>query len=225
MKSVCAGHSNVPVSNHEMRSQLAQALETLKPCGQVTVHILTSEEPVTGDLKLPGPAAYVKYVPVRTELLAAIESAGFVDLQLSTFRSGACFEHEGIPLRETLIVAKRPAEVSSTMCNVVFKGPFVTVTDDEGNEWRRGESLSIPRSRWESLQKTPVADLFVMLPESASRQSLRRVMKKVTTDRCPSAWNFREFKGRRVPQTTFQSIKRCPPWKTMVFNQKNVQTN
>lgn len=162
------GTFNVPVSLDEMRSQLAQAFETLKPGGQVTVHILTSEEPVTGDLKLPGPAAYVKYVPVRTELLAAIESAGFVDLQLSTFRSGACFEHEGVPLRETLILAKRPAEVSSATCDVVFKGPFLTVTDDEGNEWRRGETVSVPRSRWDSLQKSPVADLFVMLPESAS---------------------------------------------------------
>jgi catechol 2,3-dioxygenase-like lactoylglutathione lyase family enzyme len=162
------GTFNVPGSNDEMQLQLAQAFETLKPGGQITVHILTAEEPISGDLNLPGPAAYVKYVPVRTELLSAIEAAGFVDLQLTTFRSGACFEHQGIPLRETQIVAKRPASVSVEMCNVVFKGPFLTVTDDEGNAWRRGESVSIPRSRWESLQQTPVADLFVMIPESAA---------------------------------------------------------
>lgn len=162
------GTFNVPVSAEEMRGQLAQACEVLKPGGQVTVHILTAEEPIAGELNLPGPAAYVKYVPVRTELLAAIESAGFVDLQLSTFRSGACFEHQGVPLRETLIVARRPAEVSAAMCDVVFKGPFATVTDDEGNEWRRGEALCVPRSRWESLQNSPVGELFVMLPESAA---------------------------------------------------------
>lgn len=162
------GTFNVPVSNDEMRSQLGQAFESLKPGGQITVHILTSEELVSGELKLSGPAAYVKYVPVRTELLAAIERAGFADVQLATFRSGACFDHEGVPLRETLIVAKRPAETSVEMCDVVFKGPFVSVTDDEGNEWRRGDVVSIPRSRWESLQKTPVAELFVMLPESTA---------------------------------------------------------
>ncbi len=162
------GSFNVPVSNDEMRSQLAQAFDTLRPSGQVTVHILTSEEPIAGDLQLPGPAAYVKYVPVRTDLLAAIEAAGFVDVQLSTFRSGACFEHEGIPLRETQIVAKRPGRVSSDLCNVVFKGPFLNVTDDEGNTWRRGEAVSISRSRWAALQQTSVADLFVLLPETAS---------------------------------------------------------
>ena len=162
------GTFNVPVSVEDMRSQLNQALESLKPGGQITVHILTAEEPIAGDLKLPGPAAYVKFVPVRTELLSALEFAGFVDLQLTTFRSGACFEHEGTPLRETLVVAKRPSVASNETCDVVFKGPFLTVTDDEGNEWRRGETVRISRSRWEALQQTPVADLFVMIPEAAT---------------------------------------------------------
>ncbi|MDB5392301.1 MAG: glyoxalase/bleomycin resistance protein/dioxygenase [Planctomycetaceae bacterium] len=162
------GSFNVPVSNADIQSQLAQAFETLKPGGQVTVHILTSEEAVTGDLHLPGPAAHVKYVPLRTDVLAAIEAAGFVDLQLSTFRSGACFEHEGVPLRETQIIARRPVETSSATCDVVFKGPFLSVTDDEGNEWRRGESVTISRSRWKALQQMPVGDMFVVLPESAT---------------------------------------------------------
>jgi len=162
------GSFNIPVTQEEMRSQLCQAFDALRPGGQVTVHILTSEEPVVGEVKLPGPAAHVKYVPVRADLLAAMEEAGFADLQLSTFRSGACFEHHGLPLRETLIVARRPETMSEESCSVIFKGPFLTVTDDEGNEWRRGEAVSVTRSRWESLQRTPVADLFVMLPESAS---------------------------------------------------------
>jgi catechol 2,3-dioxygenase-like lactoylglutathione lyase family enzyme len=162
------GSFNVPVTNEEMRSQLAQSFDALLPGGQVTVHVLTSEEPVTGELHLPGPAAYVKFVPLKSELLAAIESAGFVDLQLATFRSGACFEHDGAPLRETQIIARRPVDASTEVCSVVFKGPFLKVIDDEGNEWRRGETVSIARSRWEALQKSSVADLFVMLPETAT---------------------------------------------------------
>lgn len=162
------GTFNVPVSDSDMRLQLRQAFETLKPGGKIALHILTSEEPISGDLSLPGPAAYVKHVPVRTELLSALESAGFVDLQLTTFRSGACFEHHGTPLRETQIVANRPSLDSTEKCDVIFKGPFLTITDDEGNEWRRGEAVKVSRSRWESLQQMPVADLFVMIPESAA---------------------------------------------------------
>ena len=161
------GTFNIPVSNEEMRAQLTQAFDRLRPGGQIMVHVLTSEEPVAGELRLPGPAAYVKHTPIRTELLAALEAAGFVDLQLSTFRAGACFEHEGIPLRETQILARRPESASSEVCTVVFKGPFLTVTDDEGTEWRRGEQVTTSRSRWEALQRTAAADLFVMLPETA----------------------------------------------------------
>ena len=33
--------------------------------------------------------------------------------------------------------------------------------------WRRGERLRVPVSRWESLAQTPLADLFVRMPEQA----------------------------------------------------------
>ncbi len=162
------GTFNVPVTATEIRSQLEQAFSSLKPGGQIMLHTLTSEEPVHGELKLPGPAAYVKHVPIRSDLLAALEESGFVDLRLTTFRSGACFEHNGIPLRETQIVANRPSEASTKTCTVVFKGPFQTVTDDEGHVWRRGEATIIPWSRWLSLQQSPTAELFVHIPETAT---------------------------------------------------------
>jgi len=161
------GSFNSPVTLQQMRDQLHQAFAALRPGGQLTVHVLTSEEIVQGELSLPGPAAFVKHVPVRTELMSTLEAAGFVDLQLSTFRSGACFQHERIPLRETLIAAKRPADAIDDTCTVVFKGPFLHVQDDEGNEWRRGVPVAISRSRWDALQQSSVADLFVELPDAA----------------------------------------------------------
>lgn len=161
------GTFNAPLEAGQMEAQLCQAFDALAPGGKLLVHILTAEEPVVGELNLPGRAAYVKCTPVRTELLAALEAAGFADVQLTTFRSGACFEHAGQPLRETQIAARRPAAESEDLCTVVFKGPFQEVADDEGHVWRRGEPTAIPRSRWKSLQESAVADLFVELPEAA----------------------------------------------------------
>lgn len=161
------GTFNTPVTPDEMANHLQVAFETLRPGGKITAHILTSESAINGDLKLPGPAAYVKHVPLRSELMAALEAAGFVDLQLVTFRSGACFEHEGIPLRETLISARRPSESTDATCTVVFKGPFLSVSDDEGNVWQRGEPVGISQSRWDALQQSSVADFFVALPDTA----------------------------------------------------------
>lgn len=162
------GTFNVPVTPSEIRAYLHQALTALKPGGQVMMHMLTCEEPVTGELQLPAPAAYVKHVPVRLDLMAALEEAGFVDLRLTTFRSGACFEYQGTPLRETQIVAHRPVKRSSNTCAIIFKRLFQSVTDDEGHGWCRGEPSTVSWSRWESLQHGPMAELFVLPPEVAA---------------------------------------------------------
>ncbi len=158
------GSFNVPVSADEVVRLLKDVRAALRPDGAVLLHILTAETPLSGEPRLPGGAASVKYVPVRGELLNALEAAGFVDMQLTTFRSRACFEHEGIPLRETRVTCRRPAIANGEVCTIVFKGPFAEATDDAGHTWRRGEKTTIPVSRWNALQRTPLAELFVELP-------------------------------------------------------------
>ncbi len=161
------GTFNEPIADDVIAARLAQSFEALKDGGKLTVHVLTSEAPVSGTLQLPGPAAYVKHTPVRQELMRAIEAAGFRDLQLATFRSGACFEHDGQPLRETLIVAYRPEHDCGATCVLVFKGPFTSVTDDSGYTWHRGLPTTVPLARWETLQQTAIKDLFVEIPSNA----------------------------------------------------------
>ncbi|MBI1314593.1 hypothetical protein GC176_25145 [bacterium] len=161
------GSFNVPVTAEETAERLRQAFDALVPGGRLTVHVLTCEEPVIGPLELPGHAAHVKHVPVRSELMQAVEAAGFRDQQLTTFRSGACFEHQGQPLRETQIVARRPEHDCGVECVVVFKGPFAEVTDDSGFRWQRAIPTRVPLARWEMLQQSAVRDLFVELPAEA----------------------------------------------------------
>ena len=161
------GSFNVPVTAEETVRRLAQSFESLRDGGKLTVHVLTTETAISADLHLSGPAAHVKHVPVRMELMLAIESAGFRDLQLTTFRSGACFEHQGAPLRETQIVAYRPEHDCGATRVIVFKGPFAEATDDSGFTWSRGEPKTVPLARWESLQRSAVRELFVELPSDA----------------------------------------------------------
>jgi catechol 2,3-dioxygenase-like lactoylglutathione lyase family enzyme len=158
------GSFNVPAGADEVVRFLKDVRAALRPDGNMLLHILTAESPLSSAPQLPGGAGSVKFVPVRGDLLNALEAAGFVDMQLTTFRSRACFEHEGIPLRETRITCRRPTNANGEMCTIVFKGPFAEATDDEGHTWHRGRKTTIPASRWEALQRTPLADLFVELP-------------------------------------------------------------
>jgi catechol 2,3-dioxygenase-like lactoylglutathione lyase family enzyme len=158
------GSFNVPVEPDDMLRFLKEVRTALRPGGSLLLHILTAQAPLSSAPRLPGGAGAVKFVPVCGDLLDTLEAAGFADMQLTTFRSRACFEHEGIALRETRIACHRPATSGGEVCTVVYKGPFAEVTDDEGHTWRRGQKTSIPLARWEALQRTPIADQFVELP-------------------------------------------------------------
>jgi hypothetical protein len=107
-------------------------------------------------------------VPVRTQVLEALESAGFVGIQLQTFRSTPCFQQDGVELRETRIVCRRPAVESEERCDVVFKGPFAALVDDAGHQWRRGERINVSVSQWESLSRSPYWESFVRMPAEAT---------------------------------------------------------
>lgn len=182
------GTFNVPTFPAVMNNVLEQSFHRLVPGGKIALHMLTCEDELCETPTLPGPAAYVKYVPVRSVLMQALEDAGFEDLVLTTFRSGACFEFKGHPLRETRIEARRPAgepiseskladeisnpadqdDISQQICKVMFKGPFKEIHDDAGTRWRRGELTTISAARWAALKDSTVGSMFVELPEEAA---------------------------------------------------------
>jgi len=168
------GTFNVPISDTEMEYILREAFRNLKPGGQLELHMLTCESPVAGPVELPGPAAYVKYVPVRGVLMQRVIDTGFVDVRLSTFRSGACFQSGGQPLRETKIVATKPAEPEVDLQEagqLIYRGPFAEIRDDYGNLWRRGEQKSVSRTRWEEMRRAGLEAEFTLIPVTAKFSS------------------------------------------------------
>lgn len=162
------GTFNDPHTAEERLARLREAYAALRPGGTVLIHVLTTDVPLESPPQLPGGAAHVRHVPVRQEILRAAEGTGFEDLQLTTFRPTACFEQEGKALRETKVLGRRPEGVSEAECAVVFKGPFLEVTDDAGITWRRGVRTVVPLSRWEVLERSGQAGLFVKLVEASS---------------------------------------------------------
>ena len=163
------GTFNVPMSDAETTRTIQDIFSYLKPRSQVELHMLTSESPLTGPIELPGPAAYVKHVPVRTALLQQLAAAGFIDCRLTTFRSGACFQSNGVQLRETKIVAVKPGDSLDSNCvDLVYRGPFAEIKDDYGTVWRRGEPQSVSSVRWEELKKAGLEASFTVIPQTST---------------------------------------------------------
>jgi hypothetical protein len=131
------------------------------------MHVLTGDSPLPDGVPgLPGPAAVVEAVPVGERLLGTIQSCGLTGLRLTKFGAAPCFHASGVEMRETMLEAFRPAETSDNTVNVVFKGPFQELVDDEGRVFRRGHRTRVPASVWAAIERGPIADQFVCLRES-----------------------------------------------------------
>jgi|SRR5579872_3374994 len=158
------GTFNMPYSDDETLQILRDALRALRPGGKLLVHVLTVESRFDGDPRLSGPAQYVRHVPVRQELLNALEAAGFNALYLTKFGSNPCFVQNGTEMREAMITGVRPAPEGVEAVCVLYKGPFATVTDDLGRVYHRGERTAISETQWAALQQSAIAEHFVSFP-------------------------------------------------------------
>jgi catechol 2,3-dioxygenase-like lactoylglutathione lyase family enzyme len=121
---------------------LAELFRVLKVGGTVQLHVLTADRPLTGGtLDLPGPAAIVERVPVDSELIRALEDAGFTEIEFTKLGEQPCFSALGAELRETKIAARKPQAADSETKGglpVMYKGPFREISDDSGLVFRRG---------------------------------------------------------------------------------------
>lgn len=159
------GTFNAALDADERRRVLETVHRLLRPGGQVLVHVLTADRALSNSPKLPGPAAAVQVAPVDRELLAELEAAGLVDIQLTKFGESPCFRLDGAELRETKILARKPGHANAPVRGtVLYKGPFQSVTDETGRTFRRGERATVDAATWDRLKAGPAAGQFLFLP-------------------------------------------------------------
>jgi catechol 2,3-dioxygenase-like lactoylglutathione lyase family enzyme len=165
------GTFNLPVTDAELAQRLNETRQHLKPGGKIHLHQLTSDSPVLdASLSLPGRASIVKHVPVRSELLKALHDAGFRQIALTKFGSKPCFTVDAAELRETMIEARTSIEgACQDQIDVVYKGPFESVQDDEGHVYPRGARVSICGKTWSALESAGVAGQFTRITESCGQ--------------------------------------------------------
>jgi hypothetical protein len=142
----------------------AEVMRVLAPGGQVMIHGLASDRVLPGGFpRLPGPAALVKHTPLEREPSAWLEAAGFASVYVQKLGELSNFEHDGVKMRELMVVGWKPGADAASAQTIVYKGPFATVTDDAGNRYRVGERVTVDAATAARLSCGPMADQFVFL--------------------------------------------------------------
>jgi catechol 2,3-dioxygenase-like lactoylglutathione lyase family enzyme len=143
---------------------LVEARRVLRSGGKVMTEGLVSASQFVGTPNLPGLAARVRSIPRECEPLDALRKAGFVDLYFEQNGDIKCFNVAGVEFRKTRIVGRQPAQQASALAHqVLYKGPMIQVTGDDGTVYRRGEAVALSELTWQGLRHGPAASQFVFL--------------------------------------------------------------
>lgn len=130
---------------------------------------------------------------LESELLGAFEQAGFYGIEVVDRQAEPWAVIEGIEFRSLTVRAFKRDNCPSYDHNeaVIYRGPFKSATDDDGNVYRRGERTAVCRKTFELLTRAPYADSFFAVPPA----------KAVSSDEA------RPFDGRRAAVRTPQETK------------------
>jgi catechol 2,3-dioxygenase-like lactoylglutathione lyase family enzyme len=157
------GSFNAVVDAARLDAVLAEVGRVLRQAGRVTVRALVGDRAFPGTPRLPGPASQVQRIPVETEPLEALRKAGFGGLFYEKLGDIHCFQVNGVELREMRLVGWKSAGAGSPTVQVVYKGPFAQVTDEEGGVYRRGETVAVAPAQAERMRLGPAAGQFTFL--------------------------------------------------------------
>ncbi len=102
------GTLNQPLPPAVQERLVREACRVLRPSGRLYIHVLVADRPPTAALHLPGPAAVVKHVPLQSEPLRLLESAGLHRVCVLKLDPSPCFTQDGVEMHEMQVEGRKP---------------------------------------------------------------------------------------------------------------------
>ena len=163
------GTLNAMVEPGESLRRLGEVARVLKAGGRVLALGLIGDKPYHQRLDLPGQASKCEYLPRETEPLELLSQAGFQNVFYEKLHDVNCISVLGIDLRSFRLTGMRLADNEQPRRQLVmYRGPFASIVDDEGEVFHRGERTYVTAAKFNCLSTGPAAGQFVFfsLPRS-----------------------------------------------------------
>ena len=151
-----------------------EILRVLKPGGRIAISDIVSDEPVPETLKSDPElwSGCISGAFQEQAFLQAFIDAGFIAVAYDKWETEPWRTIEGIEFRSVTLTAVKP---SAEPCldyghAVIYKGPFASVTDDEGHLFPRGERIAVCERTYRFLTSGPLQDHFIGIAPAHRRE-------------------------------------------------------
>lgn len=157
------------VDEEHKKKLFEEIFRVLKRGGRAVISDIVSDEVVPEEMRRDGElwSGCLSGAFQESEFLKAFEQAGFYGVTLDKRDEKPWQTVDGIEFRSVTVVAYKGKEGACWDHNeaMIYKGPFLSVTDDDGHVFRRGERTAVCRKTKEIFSKAPYKnDFFVVDP-------------------------------------------------------------
>ena len=147
------------------RTQLfSELFRVLKVGGRAAISDIVSDEDVPEHMQNDSElwSGCISGAWREDEFLAEFERAGFYGMQIAKRESKAWQTVEGIEFRSVTVVAYKGEDGPCLERNqaVIYRGPFESVTDDDGHRYVRGQRTAVCDRTFQTLKASPYAEQF-----------------------------------------------------------------
>lgn len=153
------------VSDEKKKQLFAEMFRVLKPGGRVAVSDIVSDEYSPEHLKKDAKlwSGCISGALQELEFVEALGAAGFHGMTIDKYEEAPWQIVEGIEYRSVTLLAYKAEDVASFDKNqaVIYRGPWKSVTDDNGNTFERGERMAVSSKTFDLIQQEPYGDQIV----------------------------------------------------------------
>lgn len=152
------------VNNGDKKQLFREIFRVLKRGGRAIISDIVSDEYVPQHMQ-DDPELWSGCISgafQESEFLKAFQDAGFYGIEVVKRDETPWQTVEGIEFRSVTVVAYRGKEGDCWDHKeaLVYKGPFSSVTDDDGHTFMRGERVAVCRKTFEIFSREPYAQYF-----------------------------------------------------------------
>lgn len=178
------------VGDDQKRQLVEEIFRVLKPGGRVAISDIVSDEPIPAHLK-DDPVLWSGCISGafhEREFLQTFADTGFLAVAYDKWDAQPWQVVEGIEFRSVTLTAVKGA---GTACldyghAVIYRGPYASITDDEGHVFPRGERMAVCERTFAFLTQGPLKNDFIGISPAVRREPVPWCAPAGTT-RSPTA--------------------------------------